>query len=190
MTTDETDNEAELQTAERTKKSRLKHITALVAALLLLSVAGNVYTIYRYVNQRTYILELEQYKASYSVNYYYFDSLTVDSFKKKVESSEEFIVLLTQSNCARCERMEVPFIRLAIEKGISDKIYHLNLLRLRQNEDAWTLFTETYGFEGTPTYARFAGGRLISNVGWSEKESIEFETVERWIEEQSDFFGT
>ena len=190
MTTNETGNESETKPAEKKKKSRLKLLSVLVTALLIISVAGNVFTIYRYVNQRTQMQNLAKRDAYYSVNYYYFDSLTVNSFKEKVASNEEFIVMLTQSNCTRCERMTEPFIRLTVEKGINDRIYHLNLIQLRANADTWEQFRETYGIKGPPTYARFAGGKLVSGVGWTEEESIEFEMVEQWIEEQSDFFSS
>ena len=183
-------DENELQSTEKIKKSRRRLLTALLAALLAVSVAGNVYTIYRYINQRAHVVELTRRGAYYSPSYLYFDSLTVDSFEKKVASNEEFVVVLTLSNCSLCERMETPFIRMAMEKGITDRIYHLNLFLLRHNEDAWAQFKETYGCEGTPTYARFAGGKQISSVGWTEENGIEFEMVERWIEEQSDFFGS
>jgi len=181
-------DENENQPAENRKRNRIWLLTALIAAMLIVSAAGNAYTIYRYINQRAHVVELTRSAAYYSPSYLYFDSLTVDSFKKKVASNEEFVVMLTLSNCSQCERMEAPFIRMAMEKAIADKIYHLNLYLLRQNEAAWAQFKEAYGFEGTPAYARFAGGEQISCVGWTEENGIQFEMVERWIEEQSDYF--
>ena len=179
-------DEAELQPAVKKGRKHWKWIMALIAVLLVASLAGNVVLWFKYSDQKTLAESLSEV---YSENYFHFDSITVDSFKEKVASGEEFVVLITRPNCPNCARLERPFIQLVERKGIADKIYHLNIVLLRRDADAWALFKETYEFEGTPTYARFADGKLVSNVGWTYDVNIEYDMVERWVEEQSDYFG-
>jgi len=181
-------NENELQSTVKIKKSRRGLLVALIAALLIASVAGNCVLWFRYNDRKKYA---QAYEDTYSVNYFHFDSITVDSFKNKVSSGEEFIVMITRPGCSNCMFLEQPFIRLAEQKGITDKIYHLNVALLRRDNEAWSRFKDTYGLEGTPTYARFADGRNISCVGWTyELEYVDYEMVDRWIAEQSDFFAS
>jgi len=181
-------DENEIQPAENKKKGCRGLIIALLASLLIASVAGNLILWSRYNDREKYV---QAYEDAYSVNYFSFDSITVDSFKKKVASGEEFIVMITRPGCSNCQFLEQPFIRLANQKGIADKIYHLNVALLRRDNEAWAQFKSTYGLEGTPTYARFAKGRNISSIGWTyELEYVDYEMVDRWISEQSDFFDS
>ena len=175
-------NETELQTEEKQGKRSGKSLIVVIAVLLVVSIAGNIFLWFRYDRQRKNAQDLSD---TYSVSYFHFDSITVDSFKKKVASGEEFIVLISRPGCPTCQAFEMPFIRLTEQKGINDKIYHLNVAVLRRDNEAWAEFKKTYGLEGTPTYARFAGGNNVSCVGYN----VDYETVVQWIEEQSDFFA-
>lgn len=181
----EKDGLQETELPPRKKKGK-KIIIFVLALVFVLSLAGNAWLFVQYRSLNRYIDDMA---TNYSESYFYFDSLTVDSFKKKVASGEEFIVLITRPNCSNCVRMERPFIELAEQQGISDKIYHLNVVLLRQDNEAWALFKETYGFEGTPTYARFVGGENVSCVGWTYDANIDMELLEAWIGQQSDYFG-
>lgn len=168
------------------KNSYSKWIITLVTLLLLASLACNGFLWFRSERLQAYVSELE---AINTENYYHFTSITVELFKEKVDSGEEFIVLISRPNCSNCQALEKPFIQLARERGIQGKIYHLNVERLHQDADAWVLFKETYGLQGTPTYIRFAGGENISCVGWTHEASVTYSMAEKWIDAQSDFFG-
>ena len=178
--------DTEIQYEQEPKKRSGKWIVALIVVLLIVSLAGNVLLWLRYDERRAHAQEMDDI---YSISYFHFNSITVDTFKQKVASGEDFIVMFTRPNCSDCQRMEAPFIKLTEEKGISDKIYQLNVVLLRRDSDAWTKFKETYEFGGTPTYARFAGGKNVSCIGWTEEQDIDINIVERWLGEQSDFFN-
>ena len=167
-----------------------KAATILTAVLLFLSIAANIYILYRYIDRRTYIKEIESEAALYSLNYYYFDTLTVGSFEKKVAAGDDFIVLISHTNCTHCEQMEKPFIRMATEMGVRDKVYHVNVMQVHGDEKVWNDFKAKYGLEGTPTYARYANGELVSSVGWTSENGINIEMVEEWFVGQSDFFDS
>ena len=156
-----------------------------LSALLLVSLAANVILFLMYSRLEAYVRGMD---VIYSESYFHYDSITVDSFKYKVAAGEEFVVIITRPGCPNCRMLEQPVIELAERKGISDKIYHLNVELLRRDSEIWAAFKETYGFEGTPTYARFAGGQQLSNVGWTYENGIEYAAVERWIEEQGDYW--
>ena len=182
------DNENEIRSVGVTKKSKRRFVVVLLIALLVASVVGNCYLWFRYSEKKSQVERLEDI---YSVSYFHFDSLTVESFEKKVASGEEFIVVITRPGCSYCQALELPFIRLAEMKGIKDKIYHLNVAILRQDNEAWTRFKDNYGFEGTPTYARFADGRNVSCVGWTyERSYVGYDMIDDWTDEQSDFFAS
>jgi predicted bacteriocin transport accessory protein len=175
---------------EKGKGSAGKWLTVSIAVLLVASLSFCLVLLSRYNSQKTYIRELEERETLYSENYFHFNALTVDSFKEKVASGEEFIVLISRPECPNCEMLEMPFIRLTEEMGIKGKIYYLNVALLRRDNEAWTQFKDTYGFEGTPTYARFADGEQVSCVGWTyETKVIDYNTVKSWIEGQNDFFS-
>lgn len=180
---DEKSTNVENPSAAPAKKSRLPVVLAI---LLVLSLAGNIGLglLYRQQNKRA-----DDIQALYTGMYFNFDSLTVDSFKAKVASGEEFVVLITRPNCSNCVAMEQPFIELVTEKGIADKIYHLNVVLLRRDQEAWDAFKQTYGLDGTPTYARYANGQQVSRVGWTPENGVNIEMVTEWIAQQDDFFS-
>jgi len=182
-------DETEYAINEKAPGKKRKWVLPLVAILCFLSIVSSIVFWLLYDNQKAYIGRLERNAILYSESYFHFDSITVDSFEKKVASGEEFIVFITHPNCSACHRMEMPFVDLAYEKGINDRIYHLNVAVLRRNNDDWAEFKETYEFDGTPTYLRFAGGKQVSRVGYTREDGIEFEMVKNWIEEQGDFFA-
>jgi len=167
-------------------KHRHNRLSAVIGCVLLLSLLANGYLGARYDALRRYVSDME---IHYSESYFYFDSLTVESFQRKVASGEEFIVLISRPNCSNCARLEQPLIEFAQELGIADQIYHLNVVLLHQDENAWSEFKAIYGLEGTPTYARYANGALVSNVGWTHEHNIDLDMVTAWMVQQSDYFG-
>jgi thiol-disulfide isomerase/thioredoxin len=164
---------------------RVKILVAALAVLLLVSLGANVFLFLRGKQLFEYVRDLD---IIYSESYFHFDSLTVESFEEKVASGEELVVVITRPGCPNCQALEAPFTKLAEEMGIADQIYHLNVELFRRDPEAWARFKETYGFEGTPTYARFSGGKQVSSVGWTAETGIDYEAVEQWIGEQGDFW--
>ena len=161
-------------------------LTVLLAVLLVASVACNVVLWSKYSQVKA---GYDGVFAQYSENFFHFTSITTDLFEAKVASGEEFIVLISRPDCSNCLRLEMPFIRLTEEKGISDRVYYLNVARIHRDAKAWTAFKDAYGLEGTPTYIRFKDGKNVSCVGWTNERSVDFDAVREWIEAQADFFG-
>lgn len=178
-------NESIMQPVDQQSGKPKRWIPALLAVVLAASLIANGILYVQYDRKKTYIEEMD---VIYSQSYFHFDSLTVDSFIDKVDSGEEFIVIITRPNCPNCVALEAPIIEFAEEKGIAEKIYHLNVVLLRRDDETWAKFKETYGFEGTPTYARFADGKQVSNVGWTHEQGIDLAMATQWLEAQSDFW--
>ncbi len=177
---------SEVQAMSAKPQVRRGRAAAILAVALLLSLVCNLVLGIWLWQLKQHTKEMD---ATYSESYFYFDSLTVDSFKAKVAAKEEFIVLITRPSCSNCAALERPFIEYAQQRGIADKVYLLNVVMLHKDADAWVLFKKTYELEGTPTYARFAEGKLVSNVGWTYENSINFSMVEEWFAAQEDFFA-
>ena len=166
------------------EKSRLPLI--IISCMLLVSVLSSVFFAAGYYKIRR---DTSPKNALYSRAYFHFNSLTVDSFKKKVASGEDMVVLISRPNCPSCIRLEDPFIEYAREKGIADQIYLLNVVLLRKDDDEWSLFKQEYGnLRGTPSYARYSGGELVSKVMWPEEGELTIEDIDQWIAEQNDYF--
>lgn len=175
-----------MQATQSTPPARRRpSATTVLAILLAFSLVCNILL---GISRGRLKAHAEEMDDTYSESYFYFDSLTVDSFREKVAAGDAFIVLITRPNCSNCVRLERPFIDFAQQRGITDSIYLLNVVQLRRDEEAWVAFKDTYGFKGTPTYARFEGGRQLSNIGWTPEDGIELDMVEAWFAAQEDFF--
>ena len=83
----------EIQPEVNAKKSYLKWIAALIAVMLIASLGGSLFLWNRSERYRTYFNDIA---ALYSDLYFHFDSVTVDSFKEKVASGEDFVVVITR----------------------------------------------------------------------------------------------
>ena len=160
--------------------------TLIVVLLLLVSLCGNVVLFLNYTEKKNLA---EEVGAIYSESYFHYNSLTVDSFYEKIASGEEFIAIITRPNCPNCAALERPIIELAEAKGIADKIYHVNVVILRRDNEAWAALKERHHFEGTPSYIRFKDGENVSSVGWTPDGGISYEMVSGWLDQQSDFFA-
>ena len=166
---------------EEAINSKGKRTIIIIAALLAVSLSINVFLSYAYHKADALAKDLTDI---YSENYFHFNALTIESFQDKVALGEDFVVYITRPNCPACQNLKAPFIELTKDKGLKNKIYYLNVVFIRRNDEKWTKFKEIYGFEGTPTLARFDGGKNISYIGTSS-----IEDAERWLMEQSDYFG-
>ena len=165
-------------------KSRLPIV--IVSCLFFIVTSACIYFAVNYYKIRQDIIIQN---TQYSPAYFHFNSLTVDSFKEKVASGEDMVVLISRPNCSSCARLEPSFIEYAEAKGIADQIYLLNVVQLRKDEHEWELFKQNYGeLSGTPSYVRYSEGELVSKVIWPEEGELTLKEIDMWIMAQDDYF--
>lgn len=181
------ETQASMEVPEQKKKFPLMQVITIVLALAV--VVGGILGIMLYSRYRDVQAQLKE-KNVYGEEFFYYDSITVDTFKRMVADGEEFVVFIGRPNCGDCSRMEEPVREIVERLKIRESVYYLNVAMLHKNTEAWVEFKAAYGdLPGTPTYARYANGEIDSFVGWTEEEGISGERVEEWLLEQGDYFG-
>ncbi len=171
-------------TTEKTAKKKI-NITKIVSILLVLSVICNMALFVMFWLQKE---EVEDLNGIYSEEYFHYNSITVETFENMVASGEDFAVIVTRPDCGSCEAVYKDVMQLTEEMGINDKIYFLNVHYHRQDSDVWNAFKEKYGFTGTPNYARFTDGEMVSMAGWTPDNSDYALDTKAWLEAQADLW--
>lgn len=159
--------------------------TVIIVILLALSIVANAILLLMYIDKRR---EAQELRNVYAEEYFVFDSATVDSFKERVVSGDEFVVFISRPNCSSCQLISEDFMTLCGELGIERQVLFVNVVYLRRDNEAWASFKERYGLTGTPSFVRFADGEVVSALSWTEADGAPIHMIERWILEQDDFF--
>ena len=138
----------------------MKILPVLTAALLLCSCAADretealknslseAQTAVRLSAENTKRLE-----DTYSDIYFHLDSLTVESFKKRVANGDTVYAYIGRPSCGDCNAFEPMFKRYIASRNLNGKIYFVNVHRLYQDKEAWTAFRQQYKLGGTPVLA-------------------------------------
>ena len=144
----------------------MKILPVLTAALLLCSCAADretealknslseAQTAVRLSAENTKRLE-----DTYSDIYFHLDSLTVESFKKRVANGDTVYAYIGRPSCGDCNAFEPMFKRYIASRNLNGKIYFVNVHRLHQDKEAWTAFRQQYKLGGTPVLAKYSKGK-------------------------------
>ncbi len=170
------------QVKEKAKKNIFKPVMII---LLIISLVGNAVLFVLY-NSQSEIAEL--YSDKYSEEYFHYNSITVETFEEMVANGEDFAVIVSRPNCRSCELFHEDVMEVTEELGIANEIYFLNVYYHRQDEAGWNAFKETYGFTGTPNYARFTDGAMVSKAEWIDDYDENLAGIKAWMEAQSDLW--
>jgi len=167
---------------------KTKYIITGIAVVLIASVGVNVYQLLALNGQRQtnkeLTAEVERYGNLYSPVYQYFTALTVAEFKEKVARGDRFTVYIGRPDCSDCNAFEPMFEEVIQEKGLSNKLYYLNVRWLRESGQAeWNEFKDTYGFTQTPAFSTYEGGKQVSMIEWTDK-GLPRSELEAWLKKQ------
>lgn len=124
---------------------------------------------------------LKESQSEYPDIYNYLGSMTYSQFKNKVNNREDFYVYVGRPSCGDCNEFEPKFIELISKYQLGDNVVYLNVSELREDENAWELYKETYGMHYTPTLAKFSEGKLDKSVEWTPETGISISDVENFI---------
>lgn len=102
-----------------------------------------------------------------------FHEITVDKLNQKLNSDENFVLLLGRPDCSHCVAFKPVITKVANEKSID--VYYLNVDNIETLED-WESIWNLVEQEGTPTVAVIEKQQLISsNAGeMTEEQLIKF----------------
>lgn len=114
--------------------------------------------------------------------YFTLDSLTIDSFYKKIESNDSFLIYLGRPTCSDCNLFEPSLIDFLHENPEYQDILYLNVEKIKELDAEWVTFTEHSGLSFTPTFARYESGQLTTKIEWNEVDGFPLKNVVEWIE--------
>ncbi len=166
---------------ETAKKASPFKIILIIILVLSIIANGVLFVLYYFETKET-----DEVLASYSEEYFHYNSLTVQGFKDKVAAGDDFIVIISRPNCGSCHAIYEEVMAETEKLGINNQIYFLNVVELHRDTAAWGAFKEEYKLEGTPTYARYSGGEQLSTVGWTPERGVNADDAVTWFLEQDD----
>ncbi len=162
------------------------NLTPIVIVLLVISLIGNGALFMMY---RAKVSEHEDFsQQKYTEEYFHYTSITVETFEEMVAEGEDFVVIVSRPNCGSCEELYEEVMQITEELDINDDVYFLNVFYHRQDEEGWASFKETYGFTGTPNYARFTNGEMASMAEWNTDHDENVAGIKSWLEAQNDLW--
>lgn len=101
-----------------------------------------------------------------------YENIDYDTFMKKIENKESFVLLVWQTGCEYCEMFEPTLNKVIKEHEV--KIYGINLRELEQEQGQ--IVTNKTLTKGTPALVYFKDGKneLKLNGRQSEEKVINF----------------
>ncbi|PYE95690.1 thioredoxin family protein [Bacillus sp. 196mf] len=120
-------------------------------------------------------------------SYDYLNSITVDSFEKRIKNGDDIFVYIGNSQCSDCS-----FFSKILEKEVKtfplkDSLYLVNISNIHQDKNRWLAFKKRYGFDQTPAFLLFQQGKVKSMIQWDEKNGLSEEIFHNWLEENETF---
>lgn len=119
-----------------------KNIFKIVLVLIILLAVGGI--IYACVTLRKKENEADKHLIE----------LKYSEFEKKIKNKDDFILVITQTNCPHCEAYKPVLKDVLTEYDIT--AYEINTKKLNEEENA--KFREIVAFSGTPTTVFFRNG--------------------------------
>ncbi|MDR0570881.1 MAG: thioredoxin family protein [Clostridiales Family XIII bacterium] len=146
-----------------------------VSSLLAVTLVAACWLAY---GRNVFAERVEELETTYSPVYLYLNSITVNRFEEMVASGEEFLVEISRPNCPYCREIEPHFVQMIQERGLGEKIYYLNVKRLREDESVWVPFKEKYGFWYTPAFMHYKDGKVVDYID----DDVDAEKLEAWLD--------
>lgn len=123
----------------------------------------------------------KQILVSNTATFAYLNSLTVDSFEKRVNSGDSLFVYIGNSECPDCSFFSKTLEHEVKTFPLSDSLYFVDGRTLHQNENKWLAFKEKYHFDQTPAFLLFSKGKEVSVIQWDEKNGLSEEEFHSWL---------
>lgn len=128
----------------------------------------------------TLSLEKEVLKTN-NDTYEYLNSLTVESFEKKISNKNDLLVYIGNSECSDCSFFSKTLKNEVETFPLKNSLYLVDITKLHQNTKDWVKFKKKYGFEQTPAFLLFKGGKVKSMIQWNEKKGLSPQSFHNWL---------
>lgn len=125
---------------------------------------------------------IEKWQKMYTDVYFELDSLTINSFKRKVARGETFYAYIGRPSCGDCQAFEPIFKRYIRQYHLDGKLYFVNVHFLQQDKAQWSAFKQQYNLQGTPTLAKYRQGKLVNKLDYEADGKITAQDIEQWLE--------
>lgn len=158
-----------------------RKIFIILLIITLLGVSAFSYYKYFYFKKENTELQ-EKLEYTYPDIYNYLNSITVDTFKSKIENNESFIIYLGRPTCSDCNLFEPSFIHFIKDSSYKQKILYLNVAQLQKDESSWEAFKHNYELKYTPTLAYYEDGKLSTKIEWTPEDGIKMSKVIQWLD--------
>lgn len=122
-----------------------------------------------------------RYQNTYTDIYFELDSLTVQSFERRVANGETLLVYIGRPSCSDCNSLEPIFKNVIHQNHLGGKIWYVNVHFLHQDKEKWAAFKQRYGISGTPTLAKFAHGKQVNKLDFEENGGIGVADLNNWL---------
>lgn len=129
----------------------------------------------------------KQVVISNNETYGYLNSLTVNSFEKKIENGEDTFVYIGNSTCSDCSNFSKTLKKEVEEFPLKDSMYLVDITTIHSDKDRWLGFKKRYGFDQTPSFLLIEQGKVKSLFQWDEKKGLDEENFHNWLKQNELF---
>lgn len=164
-------------------KKKMKTIfVVLISGLIII---GNILISCYVVNLRSRVIKaerkLKESKVEYPKIYDLLNSITYESFIQMMEEKKSFIVYIGRPTCSDCSNFEPMFIEAVKGFDLSQDILYLNVARIHENAEEWSIFKKRYNIQYTPTIAQIKNGVIENMIGWTPEQGLDMKKINIYL---------
>lgn len=111
----------------------------------------------------------------------YLNSLTIDSFEKKVAEGDDLFVYIGNSECSDCSIFSKTLKKEVETFPLKNSLYLVEISSIHSDNKRWLDFKKKYNFEQTPAFLLFKNGEIKSMIEWTEQEGLSSEAFHNWL---------
>lgn len=119
--------------------------------------------------------------------YGYLNSITVDSFEKKVRDGDNLFVYIGNSVCTDCSVFSETLKNEVENFPLKHSLSLVEISGIHPDKKRWLDFKSKYGFDQTPSFLLIQNGKVTSMIEWDENDGLSSETFHSWLEENKSF---
>jgi|GEM_PF-1999095 len=118
----------------------------------------------------------------------YLNSLTIDSFEKRVaEGDDLFVYVGKNSECNDCSIFSKTLKKEVETFPLKNSLYFVEISSIHSDKERWLDFKKRYGFNQTPAFLLFQNGEIKSMIEWTEQDGLSSEAFHNWLERNESF---
>lgn len=149
-----------------------------IIILLLASILVNIIQTVHYEKLKSKFLKIS---SESDKTFEYMDTLTVDSFIKKIENGETMCVYIGRASCNDCNLFQTILEDVVNTYHFRIPIFYVSVEQYRKsNMENWEMFKKDHNFNQTPAFLLYTKSEFIDSIEWNSTGISENELVE-WL---------